>query len=267
MEKNKFFIMKKINHFFKGVPFLILLVFAVQGVFALDGAKFDGAKLQEINDGANNLLERYFNGEKVSGSEAGELTAANSALMNQLEDKNNYNKELLLTSLNLCKTMAWLCTSPEFASFKENLKADDKVIGLYKKEILKDADLALAYSDYLYANMSFGGIMTVPLLYKKALCIDGGSKEARVKLAVYYTYSSGSTTPLWNAFIMREEKNIESLSNTDKFLAYLSYSMFYIKNYDTEKAYSYLDKADKLYPGNALTAYIKYNYSKGKFGW
>ncbi|MGP1491575.1 MAG: hypothetical protein ACTTI6_11035 [Treponema sp.] len=52
---------------------------------------------------------------------------------------------------------------------------------------------------------------------------------------------------------------------TDRFTAYLLYSIYYMKRYNSEKGRAYLRKAAALFPDHALLSHLYGNYKKGKF--
>lgn len=148
------------------------------------------------------------------------------------------------------------------------------------KAILKDssfsADVDLAYADYLNSKMSWSQdamsiIQTLPILYRRALAQPSASEnirtEALTKLALWYASPANASTPLWNAFIEGQEENIELLSPVDRFMGYITMSMYYMKTYQVEKGWDYLSTAQAIFPNNILNLIIQDNYSRGVFSW
>lgn len=145
--------------------------------------------------------------------------------------------------------------------------------------ILKDssfsADVYLAYADYLNSKLSWSQdamsiIQTLPILYRRATLPPASEDvrtEALTKLALWYASPANASTPLWNAFIEGHIENIELLSPVDKFMGYITMSMYYMKTYQIEKGWDYLSKAEAIFPNNILNLIIQDNYSRGVFTW
>ncbi|MEL3905752.1 MAG: hypothetical protein P1P65_01795 [Treponema sp.] len=130
--------------------------------------------------------------------------------------------------------------------------------------------LYLRYADYLYTKLVlpenvFTIAAALPVLYRKALLYDPGNTEAAVKLACWHIFPANETTALYNSFIELQETALDVLSPTDQFTAYLLYSIYYMKKYNSQKGRAYLQKAAGLFPGHVLLSHLYENYAKGMF--
>ncbi len=137
----------------------------------------------------------------------------------------------------------------------------------------KDAELVHLYSNYLYSKFSWeehtlGLIEELPIQYQKNAFFSK-DRRALLDMAVWYTSSAKSSTALWNAFVIQQEKLIEELALTDveKFNACINYSLFYMKNLNTKKGFEYLEKARAIFPNGIMVAMIESNYADGRIGW
>lgn len=132
------------------------------------------------------------------------------------------------------------------------------------------AALYVRYADYLYTKIAlpentFKIVSALPVLYRKALLLDPDNTEAAVKLACWHIFPADVSTLNYNSFIEAQEEYLEMLSDADRFNAYVLYSSYYMKKYDSDKGRAYLHKAAALFPGHALLSHILENYRQGIF--
>ena len=130
--------------------------------------------------------------------------------------------------------------------------------------------LAMRYANYLYTKIgvpknTFAIASAVPVLYRKALMLNPGNTEAAVKLACWHIFPADVTTGNYNSYIESQEEYIEELSAADRFSAYLLYSIYYMKKYESAKGRAYLQKAVALFPNHVLLLRVYENYRKGIF--
>lgn len=143
--------------------------------------------------------------------------------------------------------------------------ARQKTIGKEQK-----AAWYVQYADYLYVKLalpksSSSIAAALPVLYRKALLLNPDNTEALTKLACWHIFPADETTSNYNSFIESQEERLETLTVTDRFTAYLLYSIYYMKRYNSEKGRAYLRKAAALFPDHALLSHLYGNYKKGKF--
>lgn len=126
------------------------------------------------------------------------------------------------------------------------------------------------YAAYLYVKLALPKSTSaiaaaLPVLYRKALMLDPANTEAAIKLACWHIFSADETTSNYNSFIESKEESLEALAVTDRFTAYLLYSIYYMKRYDSEKGRAYLRKAAALFPDHPLLFHLYGNYKIGKY--
>ena len=151
--------------------------------------------------------------------------------------------------------------APEF------LKQAEKLTGIEKEQ---RSALYMRYADYLYTKIAlpestFKIVSTLPVLYRKALMLDPDNIGAAVKLACWHIYPADASTVNYNSYIEAQEEYIETLSAADQFNAYLLYSAYYMRKYDSDTGRAYLQKAAALFPGHTLLLHVYENYKKGNF--
>jgi hypothetical protein len=130
--------------------------------------------------------------------------------------------------------------------------------------------LFMRYANYLYTKIgvpknTFAIASAVPVLYRKALMLNPGNIEAAVKLACWHIFPADVTTGNYNSYIESQEEYIEELSAADRFNAYLLYSIYYMKKYESAKGRAYLQKAAVLFPNHVLLLRVYENYRNGYF--
>ena len=130
--------------------------------------------------------------------------------------------------------------------------------------------LFMRYANYLYTKIgvpknTFAIASAVPVLYRKALMLNPGNTEAAVKLACWHIFPADVTTGNYNSYIESQEEYIEELSAADRFNAYLLYSIYSMKKYESAKGRAYLQKAASLFPNHVLLLRVYENYRKGIF--
>lgn len=132
------------------------------------------------------------------------------------------------------------------------------------------SNLYLRYADYLYTqlvleNNRFSGVSALPLLYRSALSFNPDNTEALVKFAFWHIFPAHAGTVCYNSFIELRENFIDELNLTDRFTAYMLYSLYYMKKYNSRKGREYLSKAADLFPNHAMLLHLYNNYKKGLF--
>lgn len=220
--------------------------------------------------GATELYEEFYKNNFV---EDAEVLQAIDEIQNRLPIIIQSQEEEQLFVLYL---HYGLLLSSYYAFGKDNLLPVIEEFDAKVKAILKEssfsADVYLAYANYLYSKMGWASdsmsiVQTLPVLYRRALVSDDQRTEALTKLALWYAIPANASTPLWNAFIEEQEENIELFSTVDRFMGYLTMSMYYMRTYKIEKGWEYLKKAQVIFPDHILNIIIQDNYSKGVFGW
>lgn len=110
------------------------------------------------------------------------------------------------------------------------------------------------------------------MLYQKNALFNR-SEKSLLDMALWYISASvlvsNPSASVWNSFILNQEKFVGTLelTETEFFNVCINYSMFYMKNLDTEKGFYYLNLAKNVFPDSMLIAIIETNYKKGKVGW
>ncbi|MGP1415101.1 MAG: tetratricopeptide repeat protein [Treponema sp.] len=153
----------------------------------------------------------------------------------------------------------------DYSSLIERLKTK---VELFMKAIEPNAKIYLKYADYLYLSLAQGNAKAVhalPILYRKVLLLDKNNKEALVKLASWYIFPANEKTANINGFIEEAENYIDELEEIDLFNACLWYSVYYMKNYNVNKGFDYLQRANKIFPRHVYVAHLWNNYKNGIF--
>ena len=215
---------------------------------------------------ADDLLQPYFEYSELSDE---------AALDNYYKCKDTYlsnkTEENTLNYINSCRVLSCYYAGGAL------LKKGRLVQGLQSEvEELVDfnkagCDVHIAYGDFLFSHFFWKKdnqdiIQKYPNVCRRALIKEPGNKEAKLKYALWAIFPANSKTNNWNTFIKECESSIENLTPYDRFNAYIQYSAFYMKNYNTEKGFFYLHKAKELYPDNVLCAVLETNYKKGNLG-
>jgi len=149
------------------------------------------------------------------------------------------------------------------------VKSLDWKVDVFMKAIKQNSTSYLKYADYLYLKLVHGSrkvIHALPILYRKVLLLDKENNEARLKLAMWYIFPSNERTSNFRGMIEKAEEYIEELKMYDKFNAYLMYSIYYMKCYNTQKGFEYLEKANQIFPHHIYVSHLWNNYKKGKIG-
>jgi len=143
----------------------------------------------------------------------------------------------------------------------------EKQITSFVKQQRLSSDFYVKLADYLYQKLmlpnSGSVILTLPIVYRKALLKDLENNAAKIKLACWYVFAATEATSNFNSFIEQSESLIDELNTVDKFNAYITYSLYYMKVYNTEKGWMYLYKADALFPSHILVERLRNNYKNG----
>jgi hypothetical protein len=174
--------------------------------------------------------------------------------------------------INSLKVLSALYSTGYLPEYENEINIIDASVAKRLKRTRLTSALCLAYADYLYSRLSWESnntktIMALPVWYRRALLLDPNNREANIKLALWYISAADENSGLWNAFIKQQEQNLDILGEADRFNACLLYSMFYMKIYNVNKGFMYLDQAKNLFPNNPIPALIAYNYESGKLSW
>lgn len=248
-------------------------VFSMSNIKNIEGIEKSALKDEEreIERRAEKNLSALYKGERVEGEpillEFLKLTEELEEILSQ--KKHNTKEEnakfaLCFDSLRVVYT-AYLYGILDFESASRMKKAEKSICKLLKRAT-PSSEVYLKYADYLYAKIAVSPsvILKLPVLYRKALIKDPNNDEARVKLACFYCFAANEKTGNFNSFIERNEKNLELLDSlVDKLNAYVAYSIYYMKKYNSEKGGAYLEKAKEVLPGNILAELLEANYQKG----
>nr|WP_298678265.1 hypothetical protein [uncultured Treponema sp.] len=143
----------------------------------------------------------------------------------------------------------------------------EKQITSFVKQQRLSSAFYVKLTDYLYPKLMLPNsgsiILTLPIVYRKALLKDLENNAAKIKLACWYVFAANETTSNFNSFIEENESLIDELNTVDKFNAYITYSLYYMKVYNTDKGWMYLHKADALFPSHILVERLRNNYKNG----
>ena len=191
--------------------------------------------------------------------------------------------EQLLSYLEHAKLISVLYTHGGDRKCKKYLKHIDGQAPVFLQEVMQQngttekpltntqiSALYLRYADFLYTKLMLPGnalsiAASLPVLYRKALLLNPDNTEALVKLACWHIFPADATTTRYNSFIESQEAYLEELSLADQGTAYLMYSIYYMKKYDSKKGRAYLAKAAALFPNHVLVLHLYDNYKKGIF--
>lgn len=220
---------------------------------------------------SRNILDDYFS-NNIEIADAIELFQNAENSLEKIDSYDNLYETYLCNYIEASTIISTLYSSGkmnEYQDLVENLEND---IEQKVNTIKKTSGLCIKYANFLYSEFFWKKnnssiIKKLPVLYRQAIFLDKENNEALIKLALWYISASSYNTENWNVFIKSQESKLGSLQKNDLFFAYILYSMFYIKNYNTNKGLDYLAKAEKIYPSNILLSVIKENYSNGKIGW
>ncbi len=218
---------------------------------------------------AAELLERYYSGQDIPVKEALELY--NKTKQDYETSKIVEKEEAALCYIASCTVLSSLYSSGTLQQHEALVTGLQAELEQNIRLNTASASVLLGFADFLYSQFAwkkdnFSVIAALPLLYRKILLKDPQNKEAQVKLAVWYTNAGNYYSRSMNGFVISQEPYLDLLQKHDRFNAYISYSSFYLKIYDTQKAYDYLAMAKDLYPDNIICAIIEANYANGKTG-
>ena len=265
---------KKIRLYKKAIISSFLLISLISFVFAKD-LPSGVFSMQECRE----CLRRFYRfeaiDEKLLASSAEKLEGVIfSFLKDDIEtQKNNDEKILPLQDIwSLYLEHAYVISSiysiggmKNYSSLIEKLKVS---VELFMKAIEPNAKIYLKYADYLYLSLAQGNAKAVhalPILYRKVLLLDKNNKEALVKLASWYIFPANEKTANINGFIEEAETYIDELEVVDLFNACLWYSIYYMKNYNVNKGFDYLQRANRIFPRHVYVAHLWNNYKNGIF--
>lgn len=274
----------------KASVFLTRLLLA--GSFMLFGTNPVFSYGQNIKESAQRIITGFYSGgtdfsvlqkDAVKLAEAAENiktkddsgTTATGFSVNEFSERQfSFEDEILVYTA--FSTLIPALDSDSALFFKEKIKNFEKrAKPLISKT--KDENILHLYSNYLYSKLSwekanYGIIETLPVLYQKNALFNR-SEKSLLDMALWYISASvlvsNPSASVWNSFILSQEKFVGTLelTETEFFNACINYSMFYMKNLDTEKGFYYLNLAKNVFPDSMLIAIIETNYKKGKVGW
>lgn len=274
----------------KASVFLTRLLLA--GSFMLFGMKPIFSDGQNIKESAQRIITGFYSGgvdfsvlqkDAVKLAEAAEniktqddsgTTATGFSETSFSASQFSFEDEILV--FTAVSTLMPALDSDSALFFKEKImKFEKRTKPLVSKT--KDENILHLYSNYLYSKLSwetftYGIIETLPVLYQKNVLFNR-SEKSLLDMALWYISASvlvsNPSASVWNSFILSQEKFIGTLdlAETEFFNACINYSMFYMKNLDTEKGFYYLNLAKNVFPDSMLIAIIETNYKKGKVGW
>lgn len=225
------------------------------------------AKENNFEKSYQNYLEQFYIAQETPKNEAIELYTKCKDLYEKEKSEKN-----LINYINSCTLLSKIYSSGQMGEYKEIVEGfyDEIVTYLNIKKISNK--LLFTISDYIYSEFAWKkdtskNVSVLHNIYRKILSKEKNNEKALLKLSLWYIYASNYNTSNWNAFIIQQEEKIETLNKTDKFDAYLLYSIFYLRNYNTQKSKLYLEKAKQLYIDNPNSYILEHNFSKGIKGW
>ena len=187
--------------------------------------------------------------------------------MNEKERNSEKENELLILYLEYAKIVSTVYYLGSINHRFMQIQDIEKQITSFVKQQRLPSAFYVKFADYLYPKLmlpnSGSVILTLPIVYRKALLKDLENNAAKIKLACWYVFAANATTSNFNSFIEENEPLIDELNTVDKFNAYITYSLYYMKVYNTDKGWMYLHKADALFPSHILVERLRNNYKKG----
>ena len=187
--------------------------------------------------------------------------------INEKERDSEKENELLILYLEYAKIVSTVYYIGSINHRFRQIQHIEKQITLFAKQRSLSSDFYVKLADYLYQKLmlpnSGSVILTLPIVYRKALLKDLENNAAKIKLACWYVFAATEATSNFNSFIEQSESLIDELNTVDKFNAYITYSLYYMKVYNTEKGWMYLYKADALFPSHILVERLRNNYKNG----
>lgn len=225
-------------------------------------------------DDCETLLERYYLTGKLEPEPLFEsFNQVRETLQTSFEDTETckrYLEHAKLISLLYVYEGNRACKKYDAVIREEAPAFLKQVVRLPAATKTQKAALYVRYADYLYTKIAvsshtFAIASALPVLYRKALLLDPDNTEAAVKLALLHIFPADQTTSNYNGFIETQEEFLEELPAADRFNAYLLYSIYYMKKYESGKGSAYLQKAATLFPDHMLLSHVRKNYEKGVF--
>lgn len=279
----KYFLNSRLTFSYKIIVFCVMLSLISTYGFAQIPAETPSKEALKIFtlEECNSLLVNYYNENKIEPSDLDiliggikNLTASLDKLLLQNKEERDIKvqNELFLLYLEYAEVFSTIYNYGGINHQGKLVKKIDKDI----KRFLKFSDLIgevyIKYADYIYTKLPlpetkrFNTILTLPVLYRMALLKDKGNKTAFVKLSCWHISAADETTSNFNSQIRETEEFIEDLENIDRFNAYIWYSIFYMKIYNTKKGWEYFYKAKSMFPDHGIVSTLYENYQKGNLG-
>ena len=229
-------------------------------------------------DECDSIFTEYYRNNTIGDEDLKILIDGIKALIDSLEKillENKKNRdikkqnELLISYLKHAEIISTIYNYGGMNHQVKIIKKIDKDLKRFLKLSDLEGEVYLKYADYLYTKLPlpetkrFNTILTLPVLYRMALLKDKTNKAAFVKLSCWYVFLADETTSNFNSQIKATEKYIEELNEVDKFNAYMWYSIFYMKIYDTKKGWECFYKAKNIFPNHPIVSLLYENYKKG----
>ncbi|AEE17416.1 hypothetical protein [Treponema brennaborense] len=217
------------------------------------------------------IIEDFYSGNDIKINEAIAIYEKAKNAIN-FEDLTEDSILEYLYASTILSTLYSSGLMPKYEELVNSLDDEIKKLINHFPQSLSSYDICMEYANFLYSQFSWKTntgdiIMKLPILYRKASSLNKNNTDPLAKLSIWYISASNYTTSNWNGFIKLQEANISKLNDVDKFNGYLWYSIFYAKNYNSEKSIFYLDQAKSIFPNSILTMIIEENYKKGIMGW
>lgn len=188
--------------------------------------------------------------------------------------KNEYEK--FTYEKTFIQFLQYLYVYSSYAIMDENIQREIKELSKFvNKSIsqnLYSAEVLNSYLDFIWSEVSwkkynFSIINSYPVFLRNLSKSEKYHNHAMFKFASWYVFATDKTMSEWNTFIKNQEYIIEELNDVEKYNAYLTYSIFYMKMGFHSKGIELLTKAEKIFPENLMAYILSENYKKGVFGW
>ncbi|UTC62540.1 hypothetical protein E4O05_01090 [Treponema sp. OMZ 787] len=272
------------NRTYKLIAFFFLFTCFSFFCFAQENSvqSLDSGKAKIFNlDECGSLFAEYYRSNTISDEDLKTLIDGINHLTDSLdkilvEDKKmrdiKKQNELLILYLEYAEILSTIYNYGGMNHQGKVIKKIDKNLKRFLKLSNLEGEVYLKYADYLYTKLPlpetkrFNTILTLPVLYRRALLKDKNNKTAFVKLSCWQIAAADETTSNFNSQIKSTEEYIEELNDVDKFNAYIWYSIFYMKIYDTKKGWEHFYKAKNIFPNHPIVSLLHENYKKGILG-
>lgn len=267
--------------FYRYILFFIIIFLSYQSnIFAQNTDSLPANPAYKIFslEECKNIFTAYYRTGKISKDNIDififgikSLTQSIDEIILQSKNERDIKKqnELLILYLEHAEIIAIIYNYGLINNYSRTIKKIDKDVKRFLKLSSLDPIVYLKAADYLYTKLllpegnKLNIILTLPILYRKTLLFDNTNAEALVKLSCWYIFAANETTSNYNSQINSTEEFIEDLNEIDKFNAYIWYSIYYMKIYNTKKSIEYLHKAEQIFPDHIFVHILYSNYKKG----